>query len=156
MASTKPPAEDTSDQYKVGYGKPPRHTRFRPGESGNPKGRPKGTKNLKTDLIEELSEKVVVKEGDQARKVSKQRAFVKTLVARTLKGDARAATTLLSMMMRLLDTGENAPEPDEGLHADELEILESYKERLRRSVRAGTAPTTRSSDSEEEDLIMDR
>lgn len=41
---------------EIGYKKPPRHTRFRKGQSGNPKGRPKGTQNLKTDLAEELSE----------------------------------------------------------------------------------------------------
>ena len=42
-----------SDDYEVGYKKPPIHTRFKPGVSGNPKGRPKGTKNLATDLAEE-------------------------------------------------------------------------------------------------------
>ncbi len=72
--------EEASPDYEVGYGKPPEHTRFKPGQSGNPRGRPKGTKNLKTDLIEELSEKIVVREGDQSQKVSKQRAVVKTLV----------------------------------------------------------------------------
>jgi hypothetical protein len=47
--------ESTAD-YDVGHAKPPKHTRFQPGQSGNPRGRPKGTKNLKTDLIEELGE----------------------------------------------------------------------------------------------------
>ena len=52
-----------SDEYEVGHGKPPKHTQFKPGESGNPKGRPKGTKNLATDLSEELAEMIVVNEG---------------------------------------------------------------------------------------------
>ena len=52
--SKKPPAQPLSSDYEVGYGKPPEHTRFQPGRSGNPRGRPKGTKNLKTDLVEEL------------------------------------------------------------------------------------------------------
>jgi Family of unknown function (DUF5681) len=132
-ADGAPPAKGESGAYEVGYGKPPEHTRFPPGVSGNPRGRPKGTKNLKTDLQEELGEKVLVREGDRARRVSKQRAVVKMLVTRTLKGDARAANTLLSMMLRLLDTGAGAPEATQDLHPDELEILEAYKTRLARA-----------------------
>jgi len=128
----KPPAKSGPGDYEVGYGKPPTHTRFQPGQSGNPRGRSKGTKNLKTDLMEELGEKILVREGDHARQVSKQRALVKALLARALKGDVRAANLLLSMTMRLIDTGEEAPEEMEDLHPDELEVLEAYKERLTR------------------------
>ena len=85
---------------------------------------------LKTDLMEELGETILVHEGGKPQKVSKQKAVVKSLVSRTLRGDARAASLLLSMMMRLLDTGEGAPEEVEGLQPDELEILEAYKKQL--------------------------
>ena len=135
----KPPAKGGQGDYEVGYGKPPKHTRFQPGQSGNPRGRPKGTKNLKTDLMEELGEKILVREGDHARQVSKQRAMVKALLARALKGDVRAANLLLSMMMRLLDTGEGAPEEVEDLHPDELEILEAYKKQITRPHTKETA-----------------
>ena len=131
-ANGKPPAKGGSGDHEVGFGKPPKHTRFQPGQSGNPRGRPKGTKNLKTDLMEELGEKILVHEGGQARKLSKQRALVKALLTRALKGDVRAANLLLSMIMRLLDTGEGAPEQVDDLHTDELEILEAYKKRLTR------------------------
>ena len=135
MASKgKTPPTQGGDHDDVGYGKPPKRTQFKPGRSGNPRGRPKGTKNLKTDLLEELGEKILVHEGDQARNISKQRAVVKSLVARTLKGDGRAANTLLSMMMRLLDTGMGVNAEDtEDLHTDEIEILEAFKQRLTRS-----------------------
>lgn len=129
---THSPGPGGTGEYAIGYAKPPHHTRFRPGQSGNPRGRPRGTRNLKTDLIEELGERILVREGDRARRVSKQRAVVKTLMARTLKGDARAANLLLSMMLRLLDTGEAANDPDLPLKDDEMEILATFEQRLRR------------------------
>lgn len=126
-------------EYEVGYGRPPKHSRFPPGRSGNPKGRPKGTKNLKTDLMEELGERIMVREGERARCVSKQRAVVKTLMTRTLKGDARAASLLLSMMMRLLDTGAAADDFEVPLMEEELKILETFEQRLRKGDRNAPA-----------------
>jgi len=141
---------DPSSDYEIGYGKPPKGTRFKPGQSGNPRGRPKGTKNLKTDLAEELGEKIVVREGEETHRVSKQRAVVKTLVAKTLKGDARSGGLLLGMMMRLLDTGEDAPETTEPLHDDELEILAAFEERLLRgATHSAQAPEQAESDEKD-------
>lgn len=144
-----PTPETTDNDYAVGYRKPPRHTRFEAGRSGNPRGRPRGTKNLKTDLLEELGEKILVREGEQSRRVSKQRAVVKTLVSKTLKGDARAAHLLMTMMMRILDTGEGAPEIVEPLHDDELEILATFAKRMRGDGSEGT-PTPVDSDGDPE------
>jgi uncharacterized protein DUF5681 len=127
----KTPKKGTSSGSEVGYRKPPEHSQFKPGKSGNLKGRPKGTKNLKTDLMEELDEKILVHEGDQPRRMSKQRAIVKSLVNRTLKGDARAASSLLSTIMKLIDTGAGEePEGPAELHPDELEVLEAYEQQL--------------------------
>ena len=74
----------STNDIEVGYGRPPRHSRFKKGQSGNPKGRVNGTKNLKTDLNEELQETILVREGTRAIRISKQRAIVKTLIANTL------------------------------------------------------------------------
>jgi hypothetical protein len=144
----KPPTKGGSGDYEVGFGKPPKHTRFKPGQSGNPRGRPKGTKNLKTDLMEELAEKILIREGDHARQVSKQRALLKALLTRGLKGDVRAANLVLSMMMRLLDTGEEALDDVEDLRPDELAILEAYKERVTRT--GGNEPHAGTNDGQEE------
>jgi hypothetical protein len=72
-------------EYTVGYRKPPQATRFKPGQSGNPKGRPKGSPNLATDLSTELGELITVREGGAAQRVSKQRALIKSLMAKPCK-----------------------------------------------------------------------
>ena len=152
MADEKKAIDPQSDgSYEVGYRKPPKRTRFQPGQSGNPRGRPKGTKNLKTDLMEELGEKIVIREGDRSQKVSKQRALLKSVVNRAIKGDARAIGIALSTMMRLLDTGEGAPAAEEALLDDELEILKAFEARARRSGHDRTAPEVdRDDDAEDE------
>ena len=136
----KPSTVESTENYEVGYAKPPKQTRFQPGQSGNPRGRPKGTKNLKTDLMEELGEKIVVREGGRPQKVSKQRALLKSVVNRAIQGDARATAIALSTMMRLLDTGEGAPDVEDGLVDDELSILRAFETRARRSGDASEPP----------------
>jgi hypothetical protein len=89
--------------YAVGYGRPPQATRFKAGQSGNPKGRPKGARNLATDLADELGETIRIREGDRQLKVSKQRAMLKALVAKALKGDARAASLLIALVAKVAD-----------------------------------------------------
>lgn len=121
--------------YKVGYGKPPRSTRFRKGRSGNPKGRPKKAKNLKIDLVEELGQRVDVREGTERIRISKQRAFLKSLFAKAIKGDPRASALVIKLMAQLLgpDADETAEAP---LSADEQEELEVFVKRfLARSPR---------------------
>lgn len=113
--------------YEVGWGKPPQHTRFKKGHSANPKGRPRGTRNLKTDLINELGGHIRVREGDREILISKQEAFLKSLIARALKGDARASALLINMMAKLLDVA-SAPAPTE-VSADEQEIIDAYYSR---------------------------
>src|SRR5262245_66067928 len=84
-------------RYKIGYGKPPKHTQFKKGKSGNPRGRPRGSLNLSTDLAGELSEQITLREGGRSRRVSKQRALIKSLLAKALQGDVRATTAVLAL-----------------------------------------------------------
>jgi len=85
----------SSDNYTVGYAKPPKSGQFKKGKSGNKKGRPKGARSLKTVLQAELAQKLPVKEDGKVRKISKMEALAKKLVANALSGDARALSELL-------------------------------------------------------------
>jgi len=87
--------------YPVCYGRPPRHTRFRPGQSGNPAGRPKGPRSLARDLIEDLQQPVAQGEGAARQTLTRQRAILRALVAKAQEGDAKATTMVLDLIDRL-------------------------------------------------------
>jgi hypothetical protein len=118
--------------YKIGYGKPPKATRFKRGRSGNPKGRPKGSSNLATDLAEELNEMTTIDVDGRPRRVTKRRAWVKTLLDQALDGDVRASNAILAAHPRA------ATEPvdiiDEAVEPDETKILRRLAPRLLRSI----------------------
>jgi hypothetical protein len=118
--------------YKVGFGKPPKAKQFKRGKSGNPKGRPKGRLNLATDLTAELGEHITVREDGRPRKVSKQRALIKSLMAKALQGDVRATAALLALYARVLT---EAPEDqNEPIDAEELQILRRFAPRLLKAI----------------------
>jgi hypothetical protein len=89
--------------YEVGFGKPPKHTRFQKGHSGNPRGRPRGSLNTSTLLEQALKEKVVVSENGRRKKVSKHRAILKQLVNKAAQGDHRAIQLLLMQQIPKLE-----------------------------------------------------
>jgi hypothetical protein len=110
-------------RYRVGYGKPPKHSRFKPGQSGNPKGRPKGARGFKAELDEELKQLITVTEAGRTRKLRKQRAIIKALFAKALKGDTKSVQLILSHSSGLSDP--TVLQPDE-LEARDQMILDAY------------------------------
>lgn len=86
---------DSDDGYRVGPGKPPRHTQFKPGQSGNPTGRPKGKVNFQAVAERELMRLVTVIEHGKARRRSKQQMVVQSAINRAIKGDHKASELVL-------------------------------------------------------------
>ena len=124
------PYDDERD-YEVGYGKPPRHTRFELGRSGNPQGRPGGSKNLLTLLNKALNELVIVTENGGRRKVSKREAIVTQLVNRSAQADLKAIQILLAMLRDIEGHAEpGAADHDTFTEAD-AQIIQRIRARLR-------------------------
>jgi Family of unknown function (DUF5681) len=90
----------------VGYRRPPVHTQFKPSQSGNPKGRRKGQRNVHTVLNETLNQRITIREGDRTRSLTKLDGVILTMVSNALKGDAKAQASLITMMRSLGMIGE--------------------------------------------------
>jgi hypothetical protein len=132
-------AGDPEDE-RVGFGRPPKRTRFKKGTSGNPRGRPKKALDFKADLAAVLRETVVLIENGKERRVSSQRAFVMTLVAAAIKKDTRAVSALLACM-RHFNVGSEEP-PPENVDSGDLDILQNYLERERQRQASSQPPPT--------------
>jgi len=98
-------------RYEVGYGKPPKHTRFKPGSSGNPLGRPHRSKNLKTIVAEELNQAITIRVGEKSQRITKRQAMIKRAVHKALEGDDRALRLVLGLDQHLFPEG-NEPETE--------------------------------------------
>jgi hypothetical protein len=94
--------------YAVGYCRPPVHTRFKPGQSGNPSGRVKGSKNLKSLFHQILNEHIPLVDGAQSKKVTKAEALMRRLVIGALKGDGRSLMTLMRIAEQTGEFEESA------------------------------------------------
>ena len=122
----KPPAKKrtgpASDDNDVGYGKPPRANQFKPGESGNPKGRPKGAKSEATILQDLLQHKISLNHRGRTRRITVLEGILRRIAEDCLKGNIKSATFLLNRL-QAISSGET---DESGLSEDEQTVLETY------------------------------
>ena len=128
---------------KVGYKRPPLHTRFRPGMSGNPRGRQKGVRNFAADVKRTLEIPVTLSENGKSKRVSTQEALILRLREKALKGDARALETLLSLARTHNEDFADQSQDGSPIGEDQA-ILDAYLEEglARRLQSHGFVPAT--------------
>ena len=125
--------------YEIGYKRPPKSGQFKQGQSGNPKGRPKGSNNFLTLLEQELGQSIIVNENGRKKKITRLQAMVKRMVAGALQGEHRSLLTLIEVLRR---TGRFEETVVENLLPDNYEaILDSYVARRQASVTRKTTST---------------
>jgi hypothetical protein len=120
--------KEPGEPYAVGYGKPPKAHQFKPGRSGNPKGRPRGAKSEATLLKELLGKKMEIREGSRTRKVSTLEALLLRLRTDALKGDHKALAFLLNRYGAAVGPQHDSHDP---LDQDDRQVLEAFAEKLR-------------------------
>ena len=120
---------------RVGYCQPPQHTQFKPGQSGNPRGRPKGTLNMATVLERTLREKVVINENGRRKTITKLEAAVKQLTNKAASGELRALQLLTALVrsaeeraMKTVAPNSALDEADEKVFLGVLQRLETTNE----------------------------
>ena len=125
--------KDKNKPYDVGYGKPPQDTRFKPGQSGNPKGKPKGAKNLATIVDNAINEKVVVIENGRRRKRSKMEVAITQLTNKAATGDQKALTLLLPLV-QIIEGRAEADAASTPINTDvDDQVMVHIMERVRQS-----------------------
>ena len=111
---------------EVGYGKPPRAHQFNPGQSGNPKGRPKGAKNEATILCDLLNRKIAVREGGRARKITVFEAILLRFTEDALKGNTKSAAFIFN---RYAGMQVGSPLNDD-ISQDDRAVLDAFVRQL--------------------------
>jgi hypothetical protein len=94
----------------VGYGKPPQQSRFKKGQSGNPKGRPKASESFARLARRTLNERIVIKENGERRTITKLQAALKQLINKAASGDARAIREVFKLQAMIAEHDKSTDE----------------------------------------------
>lgn len=121
--------EEFKAEYEVGYRKPPKNTRFTPGKSGNPRGRPMGAKGLSTVFAKEANKRVTVRTAEGTQKITQQEAIIKRLFHKAMEGDQRAITKVVEMGRIIEPQLTSAEVEHQGAGQDDEAILQDFLRR---------------------------
>ncbi len=117
--------------HKVGRGKPPKHTQFRKGASGNPKGRPKGSKNLSTYFMEAAEKQILATIDGKSRRISMVQAITMQLATKAAAGDQPAINKFLDWMDEVETRAAAAKPAQFPLEERDVEVLRAAYERMK-------------------------
>jgi hypothetical protein len=131
--------------YTVGYGRPPKHTQFRPGQSGNPSGGRKKRESLQDIVAQVLFDKMPVQIGERTEKIPGVTALVRTAMTRALQGDCKFLMAVITLIRisGLSDVGGDALLPETDSRGDEA-ILADFLKRQGFSPKPSITPNSKS------------
>ena len=118
--------------YEVGYKKPPKHTQFQKGKSGNPGGRRKPAADVVTALERTLSELITIREDGQTRQVTRLEAALRQMVAKATAGDTAAFRLLSALIQVYQQPHEPAPKTSAELEEADRKVLDMLVAQFRR------------------------
>jgi len=121
-----PAPELPADDYEVGYRRPPKSHQFQPGRSGNPKGRPKGSRSLSTLVDEALSRTIKANIGGKTVLISQREAMVRQYVDKAMRGDLKAFAVLLKLDPKAKQAEAGPNEAEANLTAEEQAMLAAF------------------------------
>jgi hypothetical protein len=112
--------EDDEPEEKVGYGRPPRQHQFKPGKSGNPRGRPKGAKGLKAELLAAINEPVTITVNGKPKRMRTLSLVLKSLATQAAKGKIGAQRELITRVIEAFGLEDERPTAKELSDTDRL------------------------------------
>ena len=133
--SGEPPSEPVNDvnhePHRVGYGRPPTHTQFKPGVSGNPKGRAKKAPSFSEVTEQVLNKKIEMRAGEQVLRMSNKEALIQSAIRQALAGKPRLLAVLPAIMRYESESQQGRGDASPTLAADDEAILSDFLARHR-------------------------
>jgi hypothetical protein len=133
---------DEDDAGELGYGRPPKHSRFKPGRSGNPRGRPMGVRTLRLDFNETMQTSVRIREDGKLRYVRRQEALLLKQRAKALQGHTKAAAQLLSMWAKREFRDTRPSQSNVATNDDRAIVGDFVRQNKEAAASASTGPTS--------------
>jgi Family of unknown function (DUF5681) len=141
-------APEKPKSSRAGYCNPPQHTRFKTGQSGNPRGRPKGTLNMATVLERTLREKVVVNENGKRKTITKLEAAITQLMNKAASGELKAVQLLTALVRTAEERALQVAAPDSDLEEVDERVVLGILKRLESKSTGGDADDENETDTQ--------